>query len=150
MTRRLQNTQERLISALGATLTIIGAVVMTGCTCISTVGVESAPVGAEIYVRGDKEVSFSPVPKVAGGVSNTNTATTPENLTFDWNYLDSLPANGAEERLWVKVIFPGGIETKPVEILRCENARLQFKGTTGDKERVELARVVRDRSRGCL
>ncbi len=147
--RELQNIRRHSTAVLGTCLVLVSALATTGCNCISRVGVESAPGGAEIYVRGDKEVTFGPVAKVVGGASESATATTPHNLAFDWALLDSVPAGGATKRLWVKVIFPGGIETEPVEIKRCENARLTFEGTSGEKEAVNLA-VIRDPSRGCL
>lgn len=124
----------------GVTAASVVALAMSaaGCSCTSRVGVESAPPGAEIYLRGDKEVTFSPIPKVVGGASGGSTMTTPDNLTLDWALLDSLAAGGAKEKVWVKVRFPGAKETEPVEVKKCENVLLKFEGTGGKKEEVQL------------
>ncbi len=128
----------------------VAATLTTGCACTSRVGVESAPVGAQIYVRGDKDVSFAPVPKALGGASGSGTMTTPDNLTFNWKVLDNLPSGGAGEKLWVKVQFPGGAETKPIEIAKCENALLKFEGADGKKQHVDVVSFSKVRSTPCL
>ncbi len=85
-----------------------------------------------------------------GGASGSGTMTTPDNLTFNWGVLGSMPSGGASEKLWVKVQFPGGAETKPIEIAKCENALLKFEGADGKKQHVDVVSFSKVRSTRCL
>ena len=89
--------------------------------CISRIGIESHPESARVYLRGDSEISFSPMPKVTGATRVT--MTTPDNITFNW-------ANVPKVRtIWLRVIWGGEgteVESEPVEVTRCESARLVF------------------------
>lgn len=61
-----------------------------------------------------------------------------------------MPSGGASEKLWVKVQFPGGAETKPIEIAKCENALLKFEGADGKKQHVDVVSFSKVRSTRCL
>lgn len=89
--------------------------------CLSKLGVESKPAGARIFLRGDHDVTFSPVFGMAG-TKQDKTAATPDNVAFRWS-------DEGWQKIWIKVIWEDETESEPIQVSRCENARLVFPRT---------------------